>query len=435
MCGIVGYTGKNEALPILIEGLKRLEYRGYDSAGIAIANNHLKIERKRCQGKLSNLQNILKNEPLYGNTAIGHTRWATHGVPSDKNAHPHTDCTETIGVVHNGIIENYSALKEELIHEGHIFTSETDTEVIAHLIEKEHKNSKDFADAVFRAVARLRGSFALGITYSKNPQELIAVKKESPLVLGINEEGSFIASDVPALLPFTKSIIYLEDGDVVFMQKNELKIYDSTRQEVKRKICAVSWSPLLAEKQGFKHFMLKEIYEQKRALQETLMGRLSRNSPDVNFENINIDLKNISRVSILACGTAYHAGLTGKFLFESYLKISCEVNIASEFRYGEPVINNSTLAIAISQSGETADTIAAMKEAKNKGAKIILICNVVGSTATRIADGVIYTHAGPEIGVASTKAFTTQLAAIYLLILYLGKIKNWLITSCTSLIR
>ncbi len=427
MCGIVGYTGKKEASDILLEGLAKLEYRGYDSAGIAVITDKNKLERKRCKGKLSNLQKILSEKPIHGNTAIGHTRWATHGKPSDENAHPHTSCDGNLVVVHNGIIENYIDLKESLAANGHKFSSETDTEVIAHLIEEEIKKTDTLLDAVFNTTKKLEGSYAFGIISSQNPNEIIAARKDSPLIIGIGEGENFIASDVPAILSHTRKVIYPMDDDVIHITADNISIYNSAREKIDRPVSTVTWDPIMAEKQGYKHFMLKEIHEQQRAIQETLLGRLDRNKNTVNFDYFNFDkkyLKNINRIFIVGCGTAYHAGLVGKFLLEDHLKIPCEIDIASEFRYRKPPIDQDTLVIAISQSGETADTLAAMREAKNMGAQTAVICNVVGSSATRETDGIIYTHAGPEIGVASTKAFTTQLTALYLLAFYLGRLRG-----------
>jgi glucosamine--fructose-6-phosphate aminotransferase (isomerizing) len=425
MCGIVGYTGREQAYPILLEGLKRLEYRGYDSAGISVLAENVDVERKRITGKISKLAEILKKEPLYGNTAIGHTRWATHGRPSNENAHPHTDCTGRIHIVHNGIIENYLHLKNQLVDAGHFFSSQTDTEVIAHLIEEEEKSSPTFLDAVFSALNKLTGSFAVGIISSDKPGQIIAARKNSPLILGMHGNGNFIASDVPAILHHTNEVVYLEDGDVAHIRENSVNIYNLDKQPVKRTVSRIDWNPIMAEKQGYEHFMLKEIHEQKRAVQGTLYGTLKGH--EVYFNQFNLDpdyLKNIKRIIIVGCGTAYHAGLTGKFMLEHYVKIPCEIDIASEFRYRDTPLDNDDLVLAISQSGETADTLAAMRLAKKKGSKTALICNVLGSSATRESDGVIYTHAGPEIGVASTKAFTTQLIALYLLTMYLSNIKK-----------
>lgn len=427
MCGIVGFAGKKEAPKIIIDGLKRLEYRGYDSAGIAVINSTGKIDRQRCKGKIAQLEEILKKKPLNGKTAIGHTRWATHGKPSDENAHPHIDCTGNLVVVHNGIIENYTKLKTGLTDKGHSFNSQTDTEIIAHLVEEKLKQASGLLEAVREAIKEIEGSYALGIIHSAFPDELIAARKSSPLILGISESGNFIASDVPAILPYTRKVIYLEDGEAASITSESISIFNSDGKKLNKKISVINWNPVMAEKQGYKHFMLKEIYEQQRAIQETLMGRLDRINSRVDFENFDLApdyLKNISRIFMIACGTAYHACLIGKFLLEDSLKIPCEVDIASEFRYRNPPIDENTLAISITQSGETADTLAAMREAKKRNAKTAVICNVLGSTSTREADAVIYTHAGPEIGVASTKAFTSQLTALYLLTAYLGRTRE-----------
>lgn len=425
MCGIVGYTGKGNITKILIDGLKRLEYRGYDSAGIAVLNENSKIKRRRCKGKISKLQEILNKNPLKGNSAVGHTRWATHGAPSDENAHPHIDCTGKLVLVHNGIIENHVSLKNKLIKKGHKFTSDTDTEVIIHLIEEHLKKSGDFIDSVFKTVKELKGSYALGIINSENPGEIVAARKASPLIVGIGEKGNFIASDVPAILPYTKKVIYPDDDEIIHVTPDSVNVFNKDKRKITKEIKKILWNPLMAEKQGYKHFMLKEIYEQQRAIEETIMGRIDRIKNSVKFEHFDINedfLKKISRIYLVACGTAFHACLVGKFLLEDRLKIPCEVDIASEFRYRNPPVDQKSLIIAVSQSGETADTLAAMQEAKKRKAKVGLICNVVGSSATRKADGVIYTHAGPEIGVASTKAFTSQLIAFYLLTVYLGKV-------------
>ncbi len=427
MCGIAGYVGKKQAAAILIDSLKRLEYRGYDSAGIAIAGDNGKITRKRCKGKISNLEKLIRGKNLKGTTAVGHTRWATHGCPSDENAHPHADCSGRTVIVHNGIIENHASLRSALSAAGHKFNSETDTEVIAHLLEDVLKSEKDFLKAVTSAASKLEGSYALGIINSDNPGELIAVRKDSPLVIGLSADGNFIASDVPAVLPYTKEVIYLEDGQSARIKKDSVEVFDSSLKKIKKKISKITWDPVTAEKQGYRHFMLKEIHEQQRAVQETLLGRINRGDSSVSFEDFNLtakDFKKYKKIFMTACGTAYHACLVGKFLLEDGLKIPCEVDIASEFRYRNPPIDDTTLVITVSQSGETADTLAAMREAASKGAYTLTICNVLGSTMTREADGVIYTHAGPEIGVASTKAFTCQLAALYLLTVYFGRLRG-----------
>ncbi len=435
MCGIVGYTGKEEASPILLEGLTRLEYRGYDSAGIAVLqknNQQHSIKRKRCKGKIQNLRDILKKTPLTGNTAIGHTRWATHGRPSDENAHPHIDCTNNIVVVHNGIIENYLELKKGLKKLGHRFQSETDTEVIPHLIEEYMKAGQDLLGALIKTVRQLKGSYAIGVIHSDNPEQIIAARKDSPLIIGVKKQSKFIASDVPAILPYTRKVIYLDDGEIAVLKPGSVAVMDQSLNTIDKKIKNINWNPVMAEKQGFRHFMLKEIHEQKQAVQETLRGRLDRDKSKVTFEHFNFPkeyIQNLDRIFMVACGTAYHACLVGKFLLEDHLKIPCEVDIASEFRYRNPPIDEDTLVMAITQSGETADTIAGIREAKKQGAKTGAICNVLGSSITREVDGLIYTHAGPEIGVASTKAFTSQLTALYLLTLYLGRLQGTIDTT------
>ncbi|NLB35227.1 MAG: glutamine--fructose-6-phosphate transaminase (isomerizing) [Elusimicrobia bacterium] len=425
MSGIVAYTGSSEAAEILIEGLSRLEYRGYDSVGIAVLGPSGKIVRKRCSDKSRRLRDLLQDGVPPGNTAIGHTRWATHGRPSNENAHPHTSCDGKIAVVHNGIIENYRDLKEDLIEKGHKFTSETDTEVIAHLMEDMLKKTSDLREALALTKKKLVGSYAIALISADHPGEIVAAIKNSPLIIGISDEGNFIVSDLPAILPYTKKVIFLEDGDTAHLTPDKLKIYEESGSKIERKIETISWSPLLAEKQGYKHFMLKEIFEQQRAVQETLMGRLQVEKGQVVFENFKPDpekIKNIKRIVLIGCGTAYHACLVGKFLIEDFIKIPCEADIASEFRYRKPLINKETFVIAISQSGETADTLAALREAAALGAYTGAICNVIDSSLAREADEIIYTHAGPEISIASTKVFTSQLTALYLLMLRLGNI-------------
>jgi len=427
MCGIVGYKGSSDAMPILLKGLKSLEYRGYDSAGVAVVKSNVKIGRMRCQGKIASLQESLLKSPLTGNNAIGHTRWATHGRPCEKNAHPHLDCTGKIGVVHNGIIENYRKLKKELISKGHLFHSETDTEVVAHLIEENILKGRTLIEAAQNTVNKIEGSFALGIISSDHPDEMIAARKNSPLVIGLNHNEFYMASDVTALIPFTKEVVYLEDGDIVHANGNKVSFFDHRGNKVLRNKTIVNWDPVTIEKKGYKHFMLKEIHEQKQAIQKTLMDRISYETGEPYFEGFSLKkdyLKNINRILITACGTAYHAGLVGKFYIEKNAGIPCEVDIASEFRYRESPIDKDSMILAISQSGETADTLAAINEAKKRNIKSLVICNVPGSSATREADAALYTHAGPEIGVASTKAFTTQLSLLYLFSLYLAKIKK-----------
>lgn len=423
MCGIVGYVGNKNAQEVILQGLEKLEYRGYDSSGIAVNGNE-HIEYKKLKGRLSVLENYLKEKPLVGNVGIGHTRWATHGAPSDVNSHPHLNEQETIAVVHNGIIENYSVLKEELIKKGYKFKSQTDTEVVVHLLDSLYDG--DLLSTVFKATERLRGAYALGVISSDNPDELVAVRKESPLVVGVGNDESFIASDIPALLKYTKDVYFLENGEIVHLTKDKVKIYDKDKNEVEREMFTVDWDIEAASKGGYDHFMLKEIYEQPKAIRETLLRRLDDNGRIV-LDDINVtkeDLDKISKIYIVACGTAYHAGLVGRYAIERFAKIPVEPDVASEFRYREPFIDENTLLIAVSQSGETADTLAAIREAKSKGARILSITNVVGSSVARESDDVFYTWAGPEIAVASTKAYTTQLVALYMVALHMANIKK-----------
>ncbi|MDD5102041.1 MAG: glutamine--fructose-6-phosphate transaminase (isomerizing) [Endomicrobiaceae bacterium] len=417
MCGIVGYIGNENSADIVYAGLEKLEYRGYDSAGIAVITNG-KIQTRRSVGKLINLQKNIKNNPISGFIGIGHTRWATHGKPSEENAHPHTDCTGKIVVVHNGIIENYISIKQQLQKEGHKFASETDTEVIAHLIEKYYTN--DLLKAVKLALKDVRGAYALSVICSDDDSRIIVARKDAPLILGVGNNENFIASDVSALLSYVRDVIFLENDDIAEIKKDSIKIFDKNDKEVTRNIQKILWDAIQAEKCGYKHFMLKEIYEQSQTIQDTFRGRISVEDNKILLETINISkelLNKISRICIVACGTSYHAGLVAKFLIEDLTSIPTEVNIASEFRYGTPVLNNTVLTIFISQSGETADTLAALKLAKEKGSVTLAICNVIGSSISREADNVLYTHCGPEIGVASTKAFTGQLTALYLLVM------------------
>ncbi|MBI2650671.1 glutamine--fructose-6-phosphate transaminase (isomerizing) [Candidatus Woesearchaeota archaeon] len=426
MCGIVGVVSSKEINEKLFNGLSNLEYRGYDSVGMCFINNkNFKI--KKGVGKLEEVHKKVNFLRLQGNVGIGHCRWSTHGGVTKKNAHPHVDCKNKISVVHNGIIENYSELKDELIRQGHKFYSQTDTEVIAHLIEDNLKDSR-IEDAVKLALNKIEGSYALGILFADAPEKLFAARNESPLIIGVGGNENFIASDVPSILSYTNKIIYLEDKEIAVLTKDKVKIFDLNGVNKNKKIHAINWSAEAAQKSGYKHFMLKEIYEQPRAIADTLNERI-RNS-DVVFEkefNLKNDfLRKISRIVVVACGTSWHAALVGKFMLEELAKIPTEVEYASEFRYRHPLLDNNTLFIAISQSGETADTIAALKEAKKYGVKTLSICNVMGSSITRISDGVIYTRAGPEIGVASTKAFTTQLAVLYLLTILLAKLRKTL---------
>jgi len=435
MCGIIGYIGDRDAIPILIDGLKRLEYRGYDSAGIATINNG-RIEIRRTSGKISTLEEILQKKPIQGNTGLGHTRWATHGKPSEENAHPHTDCTGKIVLVHNGIIENYLELKEKLKKKGHRFRSETDTEIIVHLIEEYYYRDTDtktsLENAVKKALREVEGSYALGIISAGEPDKLIAARNGSPLIIGINGGEYFIASDVPAILAHTSRVIYLNDKELAVITRDGVKVLnpegkEAGKDEISKRINKVSWNADMAEKEGFPHFMLKEIYEQPRAIEDTMRGRISPDEANVYLEEMNVSvdkLRNLKRIIITGCGTSWHAGLIGEYIIEDLVRIPVEVENAAEFRYRNPVIEKDTIVIAISQSGETADTLGAIREVHAKGRKVISICNVVGSSIARESDAVIYTHAGPEIGVASTKAFTTQLTILYLLAIYLGRIRK-----------
>jgi len=428
MCGIVGYVGSKDVVPILIEGLKKLEYRGYDSAGIGVIEEG-RLELRRCVGKICNLENVLKEKPTKGNIALGHTRWATHGRPSEENAHPHTDCNDRLVVVHNGIIENYLSLKKALIKEGHKFKSETDTEVLAHLVEKYLAKSKgkNLLLALQRAVEEVEGSYALGVISLDDPGKVVCARKDSPLVIGLGKKEYFIASDVPAIIGHTRKVIYLDDGDTAQLTMEGAEVYNRSRKRIEKKVFQIGWDPIMAEKGGYKHFMLKEIHEQPRAIQDTFRGRIAPDKGEVYLEEIGLskeEIRGIEKVYVVACGTSYHAALYGEFLLEELAKIPCEVDIGSEFRYRNPIINGKTLVLVISQSGETADTLAGLREAKAKGGKTLAICNVVGSTATREADGVVYTRAGPEIGVASTKAFTAQLTALCLLAVYFGRVRG-----------
>ena len=415
MCGIVGYVGKKQASNIIYDGLKRLEYRGYDSAGIAVVCGK-SIELRRSVGKLDQLAGVLAKNPLSGTTGIGHTRWATHGRPSEENAHPHSDCSGKIVVVHNGIIENYLQLKKELVDAKHKFKSETDTEVIAHTIEKNMKG--DLLEAVFKALQEIKGAYAMGVISADEPNRVIAARKDAPLIVGIGEGENLIASDIPALLPYTRKMIFLEEGDVVELSESGVKIFDRNKKVIQRKVQTILWDAIQAEKGGYKHFMLKEIFEQTQTIMDTFRGRISPEEGSVQLEEVEFKddfIKKIEKINIVACGTSYHAGLVGKTLFENLAGIPVEVDIASEFRYRSPILQKGCVTIIISQSGETADTLAALRLVKAAKCPTLAICNVVGSTASREADTVLYTHCGPEIGVASTKAFTGQLTALYLL--------------------
>ncbi len=421
MCGIVGYIGAQQATPIILEGLKKLEYRGYDSAGICTLLNGQSSTR-RSEGKLVNLEKRLQSEPLLGAIGIGHTRWATHGRPSETNAHPHKG--GPFIVVHNGIIENYLALKELLIGKGHTFKSETDTEVISHLLEEKFKSTPDFEQAARLAFKDLRGAYAVCILCEQEPDVLIAAKLGSPMVVGLGENEYFVASDIPAILSHTREMVFMEDGEMAVFRDGTAQFTTIAGEPLEKKPRHIDWSPLMAEKGGYKHFMLKEIFEQPRAIRDTITGRLLEEEGDVYLETLELsdtELNAVERICIIACGTSWHAALVGKFLIEEHCRIPVEVDIASEFRYRNPIVNDKTLMVLISQSGETADTLAALREGKSRGAKNIAICNVVDSSIARESNGVIYTHAGPEIGVASTKAFITQLVALYLFTVRLGR--------------
>ena len=432
MCGIVGYVGKKEVVPIILDGLRRLEYRGYDSAGIAVAGNRDQMQIRRAEGKLRNLEEAIRLKPLHGSYGIGHTRWATHGRPTEENAHPHRDCTGKIVVVHNGIVENYLSLKKKLIEEGHKFTTETDTEVIAHLIEKHlfksgNGHPPSLEEAVRRSVKELSGVFALGVISVDEPNKIVAARNGPPLVVGLGNDEYFLASDVPAILYHTRDIFFLADGDLAVVTPNGVQLTDFDGKPIQRQVQHVTWDPIMAEKGGFKHFMLKEIYEQPRAVQETTLGRVSLDTGQIFLDEMQIseaEFRTAKKINIVACGTSWHAGLAGKFMIESLARIPVEVDYGSEWRYRDPIVGSDTTTLVISQSGETADTIAAQREAKTKGSKTLAICNVVGSMITREAAGTIYTHAGPEIGVASTKAFTSQLTALYLFALYLAQVRG-----------
>src|SRR5579864_1446985 len=431
MCGIIGYIGSKDVVPVLIEGLRKLEYRGYDSAGVAVVRNGA-IDLRRSAGKLRNLEETIRLKPLDGTYGIGHTRWATHGRPTEENAHPHRDCTGKIVVVHNGIIENYLSLKKKLIEEGHKFSTETDTEVIAHLIEKNffvkgngHKPSLE--EAVRKTVKVLSGVFALAVISVAEPDKIVAARNGPPAVIGLGNDEYFVASDVPAILSHTRDLFFLHDGDLAVITPAGVQLMDFDGKPIVREVQHITWDPIMAEKGGFKHFMLKEIYEQPRAVRETALGRISLDTGKVFLEEMEVteeEFRNTRKINIAACGTSWHAALAGKFMIERLARIPVEVDYASEWRYRNPIISSNELTLLITQSGETADTIAAQREAKAKGSKTLAICNVVGAMIAREAAGTVYTHAGPEIGVASTKTFTAQLTALFLLALYLGELRG-----------
>jgi glucosamine--fructose-6-phosphate aminotransferase (isomerizing) len=422
MCGIVGYIGKRNTQEILLDGLKKLEYRGYDSAGIAVfTSNGLEITKSK--GRLAVLEELLQDDPLKGTVGIGHTRWATHGKPSDVNSHPHTDNSAKFSVVHNGIVENYLELKEELMAKGRVFVSETDTEVISHLVADEYDG--DIVKAVQRAVKRMRGAFALGVLTAYEPEKLVAVRFASPLVIGLGDGENFIGSDIPAILEHTRDVYILDDGEMAVLTRDGVELMTTSGDNISKEIFRVDWDIVTAEKAGFDHFMLKEIYEQPKAYRDTMLGRIADDGKSVHLKELSMTdeyIRSIRKVQIVACGTAFHAGLVGKSVIESLARIPVETDVASEYRYRSPIITPDTLVIVVSQSGETADTLAALREAKRNGAKVLAITNVVGSSVAREADDTLVTWAGPEIAVASTKAYTSQLIAFYLLGLHISRV-------------
>ena len=423
MCGIVGYVGDRDASGVILDGLSRLEYRGYDSAGIAVSSGDKLIVKKK-QGRLKILQDYIDKNPIEGHVAIGHTRWATHGKPSDENSHPHSNATESISVVHNGIIENYIEIKKELTEKGYEFLSDTDTEVLAHLLDLYLE--EDFFATIQKVLKRVKGSYGLGILNTKYPDTVFCARKDSPLVIGLGKDENFIASDVPALLKYTKDVYFLENGEIGIVKKDSVEVYDIEKNEIKKEKVTIEWSLEQATKAGYPHFMLKEINEQPEGIRETIKRRVDENNL-IHFDDINLgkeELKAIKDIYIVACGTAYNAGLQGRFALQKIAKIKADADIASEFRYSDPFMDETTLVILVSQSGETLDTLAALREAKLKGAKTLAITNVIGSSIAREADNVIYTWAGPEIAVASTKAYTTQVVVFYMLSLYIAKLKE-----------
>ncbi|MBU5322482.1 glutamine--fructose-6-phosphate transaminase (isomerizing) [Sarcina ventriculi] len=423
MCGIVGYVGEREAIEVLVNGLSKLEYRGYDSAGVAVIEDK-QIKVKKCKGRLKNLEAKLKEKPLIGNIGIGHTRWATHGEPSDINSHPHSNETITISVVHNGIIENYAQLKQWLKDKGYKFSSETDTEVIPNLLD--YYYAGDLLDAVIKVTSKLEGSYAIGVMCNNEPDKVVAVRKDSPLIVGVGKDEYFIASDIPAILNYTRDVYYLDDKEFVVLDKKGVNIYSEDREVINKDISHITWSVDAAEKDGYEDFMLKEIHEQPKAIRDTMKSRIVLNNP-INLDDIKLtkeDLDKIDRIYIVACGTAYNAGIIGKNVIEKLARISVETDIASEFRYKDPIITKDTLVIVLSQSGETADTLAVLRDSKAKGARTIAVTNVVGSSIAREAHNVLYTWAGPEIAVASTKAYVTQLIILYSIALHLADLRE-----------
>jgi glutamine---fructose-6-phosphate transaminase (isomerizing) len=426
MCGIVGYVGSKGATSLLIEGLKRLEYRGYDSAGIAMSNGH-GLETRRAKGKISMLENVVSHHPIQGSIGIAHTRWATHGAPNEGNAHPHTDCTNTIAVVHNGIIENFGALRKMLEMQGHKFKSETDTEVLAHLIEAAMGNGDPLEDAVIDALNLVEGTYGIAVISSRDPDKIVAARQGSPLLIGLGDGENYVASDVAAILQHTRQVVYLDDGEMAILTKDHYEVLDLNARRVQKGVSRIDWSLDEIEKGGFDHFMLKEICEQPQTIQNTMRGRLVVDEGFSKLGGLNLtkeELQSIDQIIITACGTSWHSGLIGELYIEENARIRCEVEYASEFRYRNPIVTDKTLCVVVSQSGETADTLAAMREAKRRGAKTLGLVNVVGSTIAREDDGGIYLHAGPEIGVASTKAFTSQVIALALLTLKLARLRN-----------
>ncbi|MFO0631925.1 MAG: glutamine--fructose-6-phosphate transaminase (isomerizing) [Nannocystaceae bacterium] len=422
MCGIVGYTGHREASPLLLEGLRRLEYRGYDSAGVAVLSAGAPARVARCEGKLARLRELLDKEPIAGKCGIGHTRWATHGRPTEANAHPHRQ--GKVSIIHNGIIENHLELRQKLEAAGCKFASETDREIIAHLIDRELAGGGDLRAGVARALGQVRGTWAICVLHDDHPQEIVAARHNAPLLVGLGESSepeNFVASDVAAILEHTRRVVDLEDGDTARLTRDSVEDFDASGKAVRRGERRVDWSPVAAEKEGFKHFMLKEIHEQPRVISDALAGRMAPQQAEVRLDGLDFDFAAVSRILLLACGTSYHAAMCGKYMLEKLARIPVEVDLASEFRYRDPVVQPGTLAIAVSQSGETADTMAALREAKRLGATTLAVCNVVGSSIARAADHVVYTHAGPEISVASTKAFTSQLTIFVLLALHVAK--------------
>ena len=427
MCGIVGYIGPNEAAPVLVESLRRLEYRGYDSAGLAVSSNSDEFQLRRAAGKLRNLEEALRVSPVGGNYGIGHTRWATHGRPTEENAHPHRDPTGDIVVVHNGIVENYLTLKTELEQAGREFTTDTDTEVIAHLVAEFSEKGTPLEEALQLAIQKVQGVFALALISRRDPNKIVVARSGPPAVIGIGCDEYFVASDVPAILHHTRDMFFLADGDIAVLTPRGVRVMDFEGHSLNRSIQRVLWDPIMAEKGGYRHYMLKEIFEQPSAVRDTLLGRIGRASAKVFLDEMEItepEFASIKHVRMVACGTSWHAALVGKFIIERLVGIPVEVDYGSEFRYRDPILREKTLTVLVSQSGETADALAAQREAIHKGSKTLAICNVFGSMLTREAAGTIYTHAGPEIGVASTKAFTCQLAALFLLALYLSHVKN-----------